>query len=533
MDKRIFSALITLLVLWVFFVGVYGVDVGRHWDETAFTVPLITKSIENGRILPGYYYYPSVWYHLSLTGLVPDAFAFLKTVDYGDLRESIAHDFKDWLVAASESEAFKLRTRGIFIAVSALSVLWIYFLVLRLRNNHFEALLAAALTGLSWEMGYHMRWIIPHLVMTQFAVLTMMGVVFATRHAEQKKKFLWLYFAAGAAGLTTGTLYNGGVFILPVALALYFYVKESGWRLTDFLKQAGILASVFAGAYLVSTPGTILDPVRFVGNLLYEFKAYALHGVGYTVTSFEHASLLSQYFVFVVFSPYFLISLFFAVASLVGVYVLIKEDRKTAYIFLVPLAAFLIFLISLNTMYVRNFLPVFPFFAMFAAIGVSYFYKKLASHFLFIGLIVFMLVANAVWLFNAAQSIRERHTANYADQLLQYINGRPDVEFAVSSAVQKELSVLSGELPPNVKSESFSPDGLAVFRAFELDPENDETWNKWTPNRFNYTERWFGPYEVNFNYYPGWMGADRIVVMPIKSALKLGIFKNILLLQPN
>ena len=51
-----------------------------------------------------------------------------------------------------------------------------------------------------------------------------------------------------------------------------------------------------------------------------------------------------------------------------------------------------------------------------------------------------------------------------------------------------------------------------------------KSWNNWTANRFNYTVRWFGPYEVNFNYYPSWIGNDRIIVMPIESALRLDIF---------
>jgi hypothetical protein len=31
---------------------------------------------------------------------------------------------------------------------------------------------------------------------------------------------------------------------------------------------------------------------------------------------------------------------------------------------------------------------------------------------------------------------------------------------------------------------------------------------------FGLTRTWFGPYEVNFDYYPAWLGSDRIVVMP-------------------
>jgi hypothetical protein len=34
----------------------------------------------------------------------------------------------------------------------------------------------------------------------------------------------------------------------------------------------------------------------------------------------------------------------------------------------------------------------------------------------------------------------------------------------------------------------------------------------------------FGPYEVNFNYYPSWDGDSRVVAISMKNALKQPIF---------
>ena len=48
----------------------------------------------------------------------------------------------------------------------------------------------------------------------------------------------------------------------------------------------------------------------------------------------------------------------------------------------------------------------------------------------------------------------------------------------------------------------------------------------WRANRLNYTERWFGPYEVNFDYYPSWEGNDRILVMNRADAVMLGVFRD-------
>jgi hypothetical protein len=39
------------------------------------------------------------------------------------------------------------------------------------------------------------------------------------------------------------------------------------------------------------------------------------------------------------------------------------------------------------------------------------------------------------------------------------------------------------------------------------------------------TTRWFGPMEVNFDYYPTWQGDERIVVMPLARARALGLWR--------
>lgn len=552
--------LLLFLVVWIFFAGIYGVDLGRHWDESASTLPLVTRSVQTGRLLPGVYGYPSNLYNLALAGLIPDALSFLRTINFRNIHETIGFDFRDYLLRASQTEAFLIRTRVIFLGLSALSVLWIFFMVRRWRDNYWEALLAAALFGLSWEVNYHMRWITPHMIMLQFAVLTMMCVVFFVKRTDEKraenKGLGWLYLAAITAGLTTGTLYNGGVFILPVLMAAYFDAKKSGLVLRMILKRLFLLLGIFAAAYLVSTPGTILDPVRFLDGLLYEFKAYAIRGSEYTVTSFEHLYLLFYYFALVIFSKYWPIALFFFSTAIAGLYSLVRKEREMSYIFLAPFVVFVIFLGSLHTMYVRNALPLFPFFAIFAARGIMSlfecdFFKRWYRSVALTGLISVLLVINAGWLAVAAESIHNRHSENYISELAQYIDEQPATQFALSPAVMKELASYDKRVRPNVNSQPTPAVSLAVFRAYELAFDKNtrdeivksatttitqaaqyafdnnlvsKTWNNWLPNHFNYTTRWFGPYEVNFNYYPSWFGNDRIIVMPIKSAMSLGIF---------
>jgi hypothetical protein len=45
----------------------------------------------------------------------------------------------------------------------------------------------------------------------------------------------------------------------------------------------------------------------------------------------------------------------------------------------------------------------------------------------------------------------------------------------------------------------------------------------WPANFHGLSRGWFGPYEVNWDYYTSWIGDDRIVILDTARALKLGV----------
>ena len=47
--------------------------------------------------------------------------------------------------------------------------MWLYRLVLTWRGSRIEALLAASLLALSWEVSYHTRWVAPDGLLMQFS----------------------------------------------------------------------------------------------------------------------------------------------------------------------------------------------------------------------------------------------------------------------------------------------------------------------------------------------------------------------------
>jgi len=69
-------------------------------------------------------------------------------------------------------------------------------------------------------------------------------------------------------------------------------------------------------------------------------------------------------------------------------------------------------------------------------------------------------------------------------------------------------------LPGNIVDKDYSGNYYSVFYSSEI-----KDWMIWHANNYNYAEATFGPYEVNFNYYPSWEGHGRIVVQK-RSGLK-------------
>ena len=175
--------LLPLLVLIA--TGLQGIDFGRHWDEGLSQLDPARRSLKIGVFLPGIYHYPSFDYWLTLVGALPDVVASLSSGRHTEL------ELREYLSRSADSPEYTLRVRTIFLAVSALSLLWVYLLVLGWGRHWAEAMLAASALGLSWEVAYHLRWIAPDGVLMQFSALTLLAVLQAWRRPD-RREWLWL-----------------------------------------------------------------------------------------------------------------------------------------------------------------------------------------------------------------------------------------------------------------------------------------------------------------------------------------------------
>ena len=501
---------ILFLCIWAFtlYTGIIGIDFS-HWDENKLFRSL-RDSIPAGKILPGWYNYPSMIYDLTVLSASPE----IITTYYAD-RSTFREIMEKRFWGKEAMEVFRPRARMMFLGIASLSLLWTYMLVFVWTKQWPLALLSSTVLASSWEFAYHARWIAPDAILMQFGILTVL-LVFLALHSSGRRKFMWLIAAAVAAGMACGTKYFGGIFLVPVFIGGYKVLRDTGAKWGSYLAMLVGVAAVFSLTFQLITPGALLDTERMITDIRYEIGHYQTGDMGYTVRAgWEHLSLLIVYLFGVFFSNYLWISLLFSAFFLVGLYALLKENWKAAetWVFLSVPFLFIPYMIQQRVMMVRNDLLLFPFLAILSARGMLVIWNagliqssRIARTIAVAGLVLVLLI-NYSWLYQAAQSIPASAHTDRPRELQNYLLENQEIMFYLSEEARGLVD--ANEFPNVVMDPSLADKLVFVFREVNFP----------LANRPNVYDPVFGPYEVNFDYYPSWNEDGRIVVMPMKAAL--------------
>ena len=285
------------------------------------------------------------------------------------------------------------------------------------------------------------------------------------------------------------------------------------WQRAASVVAVGALS---VASYLVTTPGTVLDPIYFADGLAPLLKHYAEGHMGYTVRAgFPHLGLLLRYLALNLFSPYIPIAVLFFAATIAGGVLWWREDRRLAAPligFPVLFAAF--FCWKYQIFVVRNFLLLAPFLALLSARGLAEALLRLrwpAARLALTIVVSCALVANAAWLISAGESIHHRDDGASAREAVTYVRNHPQTRFRVSPRVTSLATARGLTLPANAVQADADE---VVFFA----PSESGDVTRWLVNDPWLTRAVFGPREVNFNYYSTWSGSNRVVVMTLAKA---------------
>jgi hypothetical protein len=495
-----------LLLMTLFVVtGLRGINFGYHWDERDSELLPTRTMVASGIFLPHQYNYPGVGKMLVLTPSLDDG---LRALWRGTtLREALAA-----MLLAIDAPDYLLQVRSVFLTVSAFGILWVYLTVWVLTRRWWQAGLAAAILGFSWELAYHARWAVDDCVLAQFSALCLLMLAIHHRGGQPR----WLWAAAVAAGLATGTKYQGALLLAPVMLCAL-------WRKPASVRQKAfsvlIVGALWAGTYLVTTPGTILDPLAFKYWLDWISGIYSAGHYGHTVPAgFPHLGVLLRYLSVNLFSPYVPVAVVLFAAAIAGATLYLREDRKlAAFLIGFPVLFAACFCWKYQVFFARNFLLLGPFLAVLSARGLAEALLRVRWPAARIALMVVIggaLAANAGWLIAAGESIRHRDDGAAALNAVSYVRDHPTIRFRVSPKVTALAAQRGLALPGNASQPE--ADEVVFFVKEEGPPPG-----RWAVNDPWLTRAVFGTREVNINYYE-WGGYDRIVVMTLAKARAAG-----------
>ncbi|OAI43544.1 hypothetical protein AYO42_05990 [Rhizomicrobium sp. SCGC AG-212-E05] len=507
-----------LLALFIY-TGWVGLDFGRHWDEFIHYNHVV-NTLRSGIILPfkcSYnfcYIYPSITYFLSF---ITTTLSLLMDGGVSHVREAAA--------GGLSLHDFGLITRPAFLFICALSGLWVY--VALSKTDRIAATIAAAIPLLSWEYAYHARWIAPDAVMAQFCALWVLAIFRAEGAANARQ---WLIFATIAAALATGTKYTAGA--LFFATIFFAWLIECGavrqLKLGKFpLKFSSLLLAIFIATFIVTTPGAILQPVDFIRDVRAGSSHYAAgHFPTYGVSSydirgaFDYAARLWEYIGLALLSPIPALSLMLLVTAPLGYLSLRKNGKCSSAVTLVTVLLFYTLFFSSRTsvFIVRNFLFFLPIIAVLIGAGISSMIRGArVTQILAMALLFVAGVTNAYSLVTAARTISPNSDSMLVGQLSEYIERHPSEKFALSRSLSRDMRGRRA-----VNQATVAQADIFVYRDSDLRSTPSITLKDYPGTRHN-TFVWIGPHEVNYNYYPTWEGRDRILLLPLKDAVRMGL----------
>jgi hypothetical protein len=492
--------------------GFRGIDFGLHWDEVDWQIMPVRDMVANGLIMPRASIYPTLCKWLTLLPAWPAGLMAYR----GTPRAVQAA-----MLAVIDRHDYLLIVRRLYVVVSALAIVWVYAAALVLRRKWWEALIAAACLGLSWEYAYHSRWVATDCILVQFSALELL--LLALHHRTGRTG--WLYAAAVAAGLATGTKYPGVVLLLPVvvagALALPHDRGEPRFARVH-LQRAATLCGVALLAYLVTTPSTLYDPFNFIEQYHWISRQYLQGHGGNTVrTSWEHLRIVFVYLAVAYFSPEKAISTVAFVVMLYGAYTWARADRRMAIVLLTFPPAFLAFFcFRFKDVIARNYLLMVPFLALLVGRGFGALFETLPRRLyraVLAAALLAVMVLHASWLVRAGESIRHVADTTYVREAIQYIAKHPGTRFRISDKVRGYALHEGLKIPSNVTLGNDAEEVVFFVRS-----EGPLPWD-WKCNDPWLTRAVFGPKEVNFVWYSGWIGHDRVAVMTRDKARSTGV----------
>jgi hypothetical protein len=514
-------AALAVVVLWAFFLvtGLQGLEFGTHWDENRLMLSF-SRAIGTGSLRPTFHVYPAVTHWLmwlpgvpALLAGFPAARACLGTVD---AMEPAAWQpcFTQWTAHALESlppRVVLLRARFLFLLVSSLAVILTGLGVWRHRRRAGEAIVAAAIVGLSWEVSYHARWTAPDALLMTAAALTL----WLLHEAEQRGSDRWLAAATVAAALGASMKLTGGILLLPVLLAGATRARPGRNFPALAAGPAARLLATFVIAFCLISPGVLVDAPQVVMEVLHEARHYATgHGV-YTVRpGLSHLYRNVYYLLGPLLSPRGPLGFALGAVAVLGAHAAWRDGSRALRAFLIAAGVYLVYLSAQRVMIVRNLIWLTPLLGVSVARGVTFLAGQLTARdglarrltALPAALVATVLLLDAASVAHAAGRVADRQRDGQPARALAVLAAEPRTRFFLTHEGRARFAAAGIPVPSNVTGRMEDAEYvLGLF--FELPPVSVPANQPGT-----FALGLTAP-ELDLDYYPTSLEGERFVAL--------------------
>lgn len=494
-----------------------GADYGSHWDEH-FLQTLLTDSVTELSAWPRKYFYGSFYAAAGYLALAPDWLDALprtlgaarRLAQYtGRLEpDEEIRAVQAALHARIQSPEFLVRVRMVFASFATLGVLAMFSAGRRLGRGPWSGALAAAALALSWQMNTHARHIAVDamLVALVAAFLALLARFLAPRPGERPER--WLLAAAALCGFATGTKFHALLLLVPLLAALVSRRDRAQPGRTA--RRAALCVGIAAAVTLAVNPGLLFDTVQVATDWGYTAKDYfrssqPLYDPYRSPGGLFHLREATLYVVAAVLSPWPPLAVLLFGVGVLGVAAGWERDRGATLAIALFVPVYLLALAGSGLVIVRNYLPVLPALALCVAWGFeALFAGGRARRALAAALCAAWAVANGAHIVTTARSVgRPWDDASLARAVEAYIEAHPDERFLVSRRLASAAADAGVPLLglPNARSiqQGGEFDCLVYLPAEYAGQLPGAT-------RIGYFRAVFGSREVDYDYYPDWIG---------------------------
>jgi len=505
------AGVVAMIAFWIY-CGVVGIDFGFHWDE-GYEVDGVRTSVKKLLVLPQWYVYGSVYFLVGLGVVMAHHLRFVPAfLEEMRTRTGTAitqietyrsvQDFQHSALGFIDSPRYILETRMAFLCLSSLTGLWVYLILRKLYpKRYLGALAAAAFIVFSWELQYHARFIAMDTLLTQIIAAQLLLLVHAALTPSPRGRLLAYCGAAAAAGFAFSCKAPGLVAILP--LGLFPFLVQGRLSLLGRVARAALGWLIAAVTALVLQPALLVDPLRFVATLgaqSYQYTQDVAHP-GYTPGALHRMMEFLAWLWLALPSPYLTISLLMSAVTVFGLCLLARRHWRVALLGGVLAGTLFIMMIAHPLLIVRQYLMLSSLLAVGFGLGIMDVYDRLAGwawarHSLLVALAVSFFL-DGRFLYAAAVGIRDLTDEEVHRQATDELLRRPrPVRLS-----PKLAATLAPRLGAGYRCHGDSKDARAevaiVVRASE---------HPWRANMFGFARHSFGSREVNYDWYPTWVG---------------------------